>query len=71
MCLRSGKIFVEMECPKKNSLPQNDAPGTKEQLIRTMIGSAGTSTSVGVTAPIISQMSVPTTLPEMVVPQHK
>lgn len=68
MHLRNGKTLVEMERQKKYSLPQNDAPDREEKPIGTTVGGARTSTSVGVTTHIISQMSVSTVLSEMVAP---
>lgn len=57
MCLRSGKILkITRQSSKNPSIPQNDAPNVEEQPIESKIGGAETSTSVGVTAHVISQM---------------
>lgn len=39
----------------------------KEQPIETIVGGMGTSTSIEVITPIISQMAVSTTLPEVAI----
>lgn len=63
MRMRNGKTLVEMAHPKKYSLPHNDALDTENQPIRLMVSGVGNSTSIRVIAPVISQMSVLTTLP--------
>lgn len=45
---------------KNTSLPQIDAPNIEEQPTKTMVGGVVTSTSIEVTSPIISQMSIST-----------
>ena len=64
----SGKTLFEMTRPISYSLPQNDTLDTREYPIGMTIVGAGTSTFVGVTASVISQMSVSMTLPKVLVP---
>lgn len=69
MHLMNGKILKMAHRSSKNpSLPYNDASNVEEQPIKLMVGGAGTPTSVGVTTPVISQMSFSTMFPEAMVP---
>lgn len=62
------KLHTKQARPKNTSIPPKDALDNKEQPTESTVGGAGTSPTVGVTAPFINQMSVSTTLVEVMVP---
>lgn len=63
MCMRSGKTLVEMTCLKNTSLLQNNAIDNEEKSTKSMVDDEGTSTTIEVTAPFVSQMLISATLP--------
>lgn len=69
MRLRSGKSLPNMDHTPSRNLPppQNNAPNSKEQPVKSTTSNVGTSTSIGEMPTIISQITKSTISPEMVV----
>lgn len=69
MRLRSGKIVkMSRQSSKKSSFHHKYISNIEEQSMETTVSGTNTSTTIGVTAPTISQTLVSATIPEMMVP---
>lgn len=69
MRLRSGKNLPKMVCTLLNNSPNNNAPNVEEQPVEFIVGNVGTSTTVGLSPPIISQILILTIFHEVMVSQ--